>query len=154
MQAPQVVSPYCCGIHIFSYYPLSVRTPRAFPAFQSGVAWTSVATSTVFWANPKPKTFNFTHLNEEKNKVNHIGFIAQDFERVILKEWEGIITTDKKGHKRLDYCKTAVIAHGALQHLMGEYEELKDLVKTMKKEMATMKGEITRIKKKNKDESD
>ena len=102
----------------------------------------------------KPKTFNFTHLNEEKNKVNHIGYIAQDFESVIPKEWEGIITTDNKGHKRLDYCKTAVITHGALQHLMGEYEELKDLVKSMKKEMATMKGEITRIKKKNKDESD
>ena len=102
----------------------------------------------------KPKTFNFTHLNEDKNKVNHIGYIAQDYEQVVPKEWEGIITTDNKGHKRLDYCKTAVITHGALQHLMKEHEELTDLVKTMKKEMATMKGELTKLKKKIKDDSD
>ena len=102
----------------------------------------------------KPKTFNFTHLNEEKNKVNHLGFVAQDYEQVVPKEWEGIITTDNKGHKRLDYCKTAVITHGALQHLMKEHEELTDLVKTMKKEMATMKGELTKLKKKIKDDSD
>ena len=94
----------------------------------------------------KPKTFNFIHLNEEKNKVNHLGFIAQDIQSVIPREWEGVITTDNKGHKRLDYCKTAVITHGALQHLMGEYEELKDLVKTMKKEIATMKGELTKLR--------
>ena len=102
----------------------------------------------------KPKTFNFTRLNEDKNKVNHIGYIAQDYEQVVPKEWEGIITTDNKGHKRLDYCKTAVITHGALQHLMKEHEELTDLVKTMKKEMATMKGELTKLKKKIKDDSD
>ena len=34
--------------------------------------------------------------------------------------------TDNKGNKRLDYCKTAVITHGALQHLIEEYEGLKD----------------------------
>ena len=100
----------------------------------------------------KPKTFNFTHLNEEKNKVNHIGYIAQDIEQVIPREWQGIITTDNKGHKRLDYCKTAVITHGALQHLIKEHEELTDLVKTMKKEMATMKGEMAKLKKKIKDD--
>ena len=97
----------------------------------------------------KPKTFNFTHMNEEKNKVNHLGFIAQDFETVIPKKWENIITTDNKGHKRLDYCKTAVITHGAVQELIKEHEELKELVKTMKKEMATMKGEITKLKNKS-----
>ena len=82
----------------------------------------------------KPKTFNFTHLNEEKNKVNHLGFIAQDFEQVIPPEWQGIITTDNKKHKRLDYCKTAVITHGALQHLMKEVEDLKKEVKKLKGE--------------------
>ena len=82
----------------------------------------------------KPKTFNFTHLNEKKNKVNHIGYIAQDVESVIPKEWDGIITTDSRGHKRLDYCKTAVITHGALQHLMKEVEDLKKEVKKLKGE--------------------
>ena len=56
--------------------------------------------------------------------------------------------------KRLDYCKTAVITHGALQHLIKEHEELIDLVKIVKKEMATMKGEITQLKKKMKNDSD
>ena len=82
----------------------------------------------------KPKTFNFTHLNEEKNKVNHIGYIAQDVQSVIPKEWDGIITTDNRGHKRLDYCKTAVITHGALQHLIKEVEDLKKEVKKLKGE--------------------
>ena len=102
----------------------------------------------------KPKTFNFTHMNEEKNKVNHLGFIAQDFETVMPKKWEGVVTTDNKGHKRLDYCKTAVITHGAVQHLIGEYEDLKELVKTMKKEMTSLKSEITKLRKKIKDDSD
>ena len=44
----------------------------------------------------KPTTFNFTHFNEEKNKVNHIGYIAQDVQSVFPREWEGIITTDNK----------------------------------------------------------
>ena len=82
----------------------------------------------------KPKTFNFTHLNEEKNKVNHIGYIAQDVQSVIPKEWDGILTTDNRGHKRLDYCKTAVITHGALQHLIKEVEDLKKEVKKLKGE--------------------
>ena len=82
----------------------------------------------------KPKTFNFTHLNEEKNKVNHIGYMAQDVQSVIPKEWDGVITTDNRGHKRLDYCKTAVITHGALQHLIKEVEDLKKEVKKLKGE--------------------
>ena len=90
----------------------------------------------------KPKTFNFKHLNEEKNKVNHLGFIAQDFEQVLPEEWEGIITEDNKGNKRLDYCKTAVITHGAVQHLIKEVEDLTDLVKTMKKEIAKLKKKV------------
>ena len=102
----------------------------------------------------KPKTFNFTHLNEEKNKVNHLGYVAQDVEQVIPKQWEGIITTDKKGHKRLDYCKTAVITHGAVQHLMKEVEDLTDLVKTMKKEITSLKSELTKVKNKNKNSRD
>ena len=82
----------------------------------------------------KPKTFNFTHLNEDKNKVNHTGYIAQDVESAIPGEWEGIITTDNRGHKRLDYCKTAVITHGALQHLIKEVEDLQKEVRKFKGE--------------------
>ena len=97
----------------------------------------------------KPKTFNFTHLNEEKNKVNHIGYIAQDVESVIPQEWEGIITTDNKGHKRLDYCKTAVITHGALQHLIKEVEDLKKEVKKLKGEESPKAKAKAKAKTKN-----
>ena len=77
-----------------------------------------------------------------------MGYIAQDFEQLIPKEWEGVSTTDNKGHKRLDYCKTAEITHGAMKEIIKEHEELTDLVKSMKKEIATMRGEITKLKKK------
>ena len=97
----------------------------------------------------KPKTFNFAHLNEEKNKVNHIGYIAQDVESVIPQEWEGIITTDNKGHKRLDYCKTAVITHGALQHLIKEVEDLKKEVKKLKGEESPKAKAKAKAKTKN-----
>ena len=97
----------------------------------------------------KPITLNFTHLNEEKNKVNHLGFIAQDFEQVIPTKWEGIITTDNKGHKRLDYCKTAVITHGALQHLTKEVEDLKKEVKKLKGEESPKPKAKTKAKSKN-----
>ena len=70
---------------------------------------------------------------------------------MIPKEWEVIKTTDNKGHKRLDYCKTAAITHGAVQELIKEHEELTDLVKAMKKEMATMTGGITKLKNKIQD---
>ena len=73
----------------------------------------------------KPKTYNFTHLNEEKHTVNHLGYVAQDFEKVVPKEWEGLIRT-YKGYKRLDYCKTAVITHGAVKELIKGHEELTD----------------------------
>ena len=44
----------------------------------------------------------------------------------------GAIATGKKGDKRLQYCKAAVATHGAVQHLIGEYEGFGDLVETMK----------------------
>ena len=50
--------------------------------------------------------------------------------------------------------KTAVITHGAVKEIIKEHEELTGLVKAMKKEIATMKGEITKLKKKIKGDSD
>ena len=97
----------------------------------------------------KPKTFNFKHLNEEINKVNHLGCIAQDFEQVLPEEWEGIITEDNKGNKRLDYCKTAVITHGALQYLINEVEELKKEIRKLKDEASPKAKAKPKAKSKN-----
>ena len=33
----------------------------------------------------KPETFHFTHLNDCENTVNHLGVVAQGFERVMPK---------------------------------------------------------------------
>ena len=41
---------------------------------------------------------------------------------------------------------TTPLLWSALQHALNEIDEMKDLFKTMKKEMATMKGEITKLK--------
>ena len=67
-------------------------------------------------------------------------------------EWDNIVYYNDDGMKLLAYNKTAVVLWGAVQQIIQEKDELTDLVKTMKKEMATMKGEITKLKKKIKDD--
>ena len=37
---------------------------------------------------------------------------------------------------------------GAVQHLISEKDELLEMIKPMKKDIATMKGKITKLKKK------
>ena len=98
----------------------------------------------------KPKTFNFV---KDEDKKSNLGFIADDVKNAKLPpEWENMIFYNDDGMKLLAYNKMTVILWGAVQHLISEKDELFDLVKTMKKEMATMKGEITKLKKKIKDD--
>ena len=51
----------------------------------------------------------------------------------------------------INYGKTNVLLFGAVKELIKEKDELTDLVKVMKKEMTTMKGEITKLKNKIKE---
>ena len=98
----------------------------------------------------KPKTFTFV---KDEEKKSNLGYIADDVKNAKLPpEWDNIIFYNDDGMKLLAYNKMTVILWGALQHLISEKDELFDLVKTMKKEMATMKGEITKLKKKIKDD--
>ena len=98
----------------------------------------------------KPKTYNF--INDE-DKKSHIGFIADDIKDAKMpSEWDNIVYYNDDGMKLLAYNKTAVVLWGAVQCLISEKDELLETVKTMKKEMATMKGEITKLKKKIKDD--
>ena len=98
----------------------------------------------------KPKTYNF--INDE-DKKSHIGFIADDIKDAKMpKEWDNIIYYNDDGMKLLAYNKTAVVLWGAVQQIIQEKDELLDMIKTMKKEIATMKGEITKLKKKIKDD--
>ena len=61
-------------------------------------------------------------------------------------EWGNIVREGKDGYLRFDYSMTTPLLWPALQHALNEIDEMKDLFKAMKKEMATMKGEITKIK--------
>ena len=93
----------------------------------------------------RPKTFN---LISDENKRSDIGFIADDFKDIKMpKEWDNVVFENEKNLKLLAYNKTSVILWGAVRELIREKDELTDLVKVMKKEMATMKGEITKLKK-------
>ena len=69
-------------------------------------------------------------------------------------EWDNIIYYNEAGVKLLAYNKMAVVRWGCVQQVINEKDELLEMVKTMKKEMSTMKSEITKLKKKNKDDSD
>ena len=66
------------------------------------------------------------------------------------KEWQNIVKEGTEGYLKFDYTMTTPLLWSALQH----NEEMKDLFKAMEKEMTTMKGEITKLKKKVKNNSD
>ena len=70
------------------------------------------------------------------------------------KEWNNIVREGRDGYLKFDYSMTTPILWSALQHTIKENEEMKDLFRAMKKEMTTLKGEITKLKKKAKNNSD
>ena len=70
--------------------------------------------------------------------------VANDF---LTDKMPSIVREGKDGYLRFDYSATTSILWSALQHALNEIDEMKDLFKTVKKEMATMKGEITKLKK-------
>ena len=98
----------------------------------------------------QPKTFNLT---KDEDKKSNLGMIADDVKDAKLPpEWDNIIFYNDDGMKLLAYNKLTVILWGAVKQIMTDKDELVDMVKTMKKEIATMKGEITKLKKKIKDD--
>ena len=97
-----------------------------------------------------PKTYRF--IDERQQGKSCCGFIANDFlSKKVPDEWQNLVKEGKDGYLKFDYTSCVPILWSALQHSLKENEEMKDLFKAMKKEMATMKGEITKIKNKIKD---
>ena len=93
-----------------------------------------------------PKTYQFIDKEKYGDKC-HCGFIANDFiSDKMPSEWSNIVREGRDGYLRFDYSMTTPLLWSALQHALNEIDEMKDLFKTMKKEMATMKGEITKLK--------
>ena len=92
----------------------------------------------------KPKTYNFI---KDESKKSNLGMIADDIRDAKLPpEWDNIIYYNEEGIKLLAYNKLTVVLWGCMQEVIKEKDDLYDLVKTMKKEIATMKGEITKLK--------
>ena len=86
----------------------------------------------------KPKTFTFV---KDEDKKSNLGFIADDVKNAKLPpEWDNVIFYNDDGMKLLAYNKMTVILWGALQE--------------MQKEITSLKGELTKLKKKMKNDSD
>ena len=102
-----------------------------------------------------PKTYKF--IDEEKyGDRSCCGFIANDMMdyKGFPKEWSNIVREGRDGYLRFDYSMTTPLLWSALQYALNEIDEMKDFFRATKKEMATMKGEITKLKKKVKNNSD
>ena len=98
----------------------------------------------------KPKTYNFI---KDEDKKSNLGFIADDIKNAKMpSEWDNIIYYNEEGVKLLAYNKMSVVLWGCVQQVINEKDELLETVKAMKKEMVSMKGEITKLKKKLKDD--
>ena len=93
-----------------------------------------------------PKTYQF--IDKEKyGDRSHVGMVANDvLTDKMPSEWGNIVREGRDGYLRFDYSMTTPLLWSALQHALNEIDEMKDLFKTMKKEMATMKGEIAKLK--------
>ena len=92
----------------------------------------------------KPKTYNFI---KDESKKSNLGMIGDDIRDAKLPpEWDNIIYYNEEGIKLLAYNKLAVVLWGCMQEVIKEKDDLYDLVKSMKKEIVTMKGEITKLK--------
>ena len=68
-------------------------------------------------------------------------------------EWQNVVKEGRDGYLKFDYTTTTPILWSALQSALNEIDEMKDLFRTMKKEMATVKGELTKLKNKTKDKN-
>ena len=103
-----------------------------------------------------PKTYKSIIDAEKYGDRSCCGFIANDMMdyKGFPKEWSNIVREGRDGYLRFDYSMTTPLLWSALQFALNEIDEMKDFFRAMKKEMATMKGEITKLKKKVKNNSD
>ena len=100
----------------------------------------------------KPKTFRMKDEKEIGIHKKHIGFVADDFARVLPEEVENIVNVNSDGIKTLNYMKLTSILWGAMkeqqikiQHLESSVYELreamKELIKPKPKSKAKAKTE-------------
>jgi hypothetical protein len=108
----------------------------------------------------KPKTFKLNDENDIGITKNHIGFIADEIESVIPKEFENIVSKNDKGIKMLNYVKLSSVLWGCVQqqqakieHLEASVFELQEAMKELLKPKPKPKPK-KKSKDKNSDEED
>jgi hypothetical protein len=76
----------------------------------------------------KPKTFKLKDEKEIGTTKSHIGFVADEIESVIPKDFEHIVNKNDEGVRMLNYVKMGSITWGAVREIIKENEELKNKV--------------------------
>ena len=94
-----------------------------------------------------PKTYKY--IDKEKyGDRSCVGVVANDFLTDKLpKEWENLIIEGKDGYLKFDYSATTPILWSALQHTIKENEEMKEMLKEMKKVYNIFEGGINKVEK-------
>ena len=75
----------------------------------------------------KPKTFKMKEEKELGITKTHIGFIAEDAEKVIPEKVENIVM-EVDGIKKLSYIKLNTVLWGAVREVVKENEEMKNRI--------------------------
>ena len=88
------------------------------------------------------------HPQSTRNK-NHIGFIADEIERVIPEEFENVVSENDKGIKMLNYVKLNTLLWGCVQqqqkieHLENRLFEIENFIEDFVKPKAKAKSKST-----------
>ena len=72
----------------------------------------------------KPKIFRMKDEKEIGIHKNHIGFVADDFARVLPEEVENIVNVNSDGIKTLNYMKLTSILWGAMKEQQIKIQHL------------------------------
>ena len=88
----------------------------------------------------EPKTFKMKDEKEIGITKNHLGFIADEIESVIPKEFEHIVIENDEGIKQLNYVKMNSILWGCVREQQKKIEWLESSMFELIEEMKELKG--------------
>ena len=88
----------------------------------------------------EPKTFKMKDEKEIGITKNHLGFIADEIESVIPKEFENIVIENDEGIKQLNYVKMNSILWGCVREQQKKIEWLESSMFEMMEEMKELKN--------------
>ena len=98
----------------------------------------------------KVKTYNFKH---DEKKKNHIGFIADELQEILPKQFEAIVDTSGE-FLGINYGKLTAVLTKALQETLNKVEHLEASMYEMMEEIKELKGKKPKAKAKSKAKSE